>query len=374
MLKRFSLLLSLKPWLILLLFLQLTACAWAPGLMFDEDDFEPDESAEAETDPEPLPVTLVPITPNLIQKQSLQRQTTLVVQNISAETEQYEYEVGPQDVLNIIVWDHPELTIPTGGQRPAEEDGHRVSSNGTIFYPYVGVVEVSGKTTQQVRKILTKRLSKYIRKPQLDVRVVGFNSQKVQVAGAVDRPDSYPITDVPLMLSDVVNTAGGNNERSDIQTVILTRNGVNTHHNLIERYYRGNAAEDILLQNDDIVYVPANTIHKVFVMGEVETQAALPLIDGQLTLADALASSGVRQLTADNENIFVLRKGEGLTKPNAYHLNAADPGALILATAFQLQPLDIVFVSTAPLARWGRTMLLLFPSINAIWLADRVVN
>ena len=351
---------------------QLTSCAWAPGLMYDQDDFERDESVEAE--PEPLPVTLVPITPLLIQRQSLERQNSLVVQNTSSVRAQYEYQVGPQDVLNIIVWDHPELTIPTGGQRPAEEDGHRVSSNGTIFYPYVGEVEVSGKTAQQIRKILTKRLSKYIRKPQLDVRVVGFYSQKVQVAGAVDRPDSYPISDVPLMLSDVVNTAGGNNERADIQTVILTRNGVNTQHNLIERYYRGNAAEDILLQNNDIVYVPANTIHKVFVMGEVETQAALPLIDGQLTLADALASSGVRQLTADNENIFVLRKGEDLSKPYAYHLDVSEPGALILATAFQLQPLDVVFVSTASLARWGRTMLLLMPSINAIWFADRIIN
>ena len=294
--------------------------------------------------------------------------------DIKNDVAEYEYKLGPQDVLNIIVWDHPGLTIPTGGQRPAEEDGHRVSNKGTIFYPYVGVVEVAGKTTGQVRNVLTKRLSKYIRKPQLDVRVVGFNSQKVQVAGAVEKPDSYSITDVALMLSDVVNIAGGNNERADIQTVILTRNGVNTHHNLIERYYRGNAAEDILLQNNDIVYVPANTIHKVFVMGEVETQTTLPLIDGQLTLADALASSGVRQLTADNENIFVLRKGEDLSKPYAYHLDASEPGALILATAFQLQPLDVVFVSTASLARWGRAMFLLLPSVNALWAVERVAN
>ncbi len=350
---------------------QLTGCAWAPGLSLNTDDFESDESVE---EPEPLPVTLIPITPSLIEKQYQKSLTALPVHTTVNDVTEYEYKVGPQDVLNIIVWDHPELTIPTGGQRPAEEDGHRVSSKGTIFYPYVGVVDVAGKTTEQIREILTKRLSKYIREPQLDVRVVGFNSQKVQVAGAVDKPDSYPITDVALMLSDVVNTAGGNNERADIQSVILTRNGVNTHHNLIERYYRGNASEDVLLQNDDIVYVPANTVHKVFVMGEVEKQASLPLIDGQLTLADALASSGINQLTADNERIFVLRKGDDLSKPYAYHLDASEPGALILATAFQLQPLDVVFVSTADIARWGRVMLLLMPSVNALWLVDTITQ
>ncbi len=354
---------------------QLTSCAWAPGLYYDQDDFEKDESVE---EPEPLPVTLIPITPSLIEKQYQNSLTPLPIQNpaldIKTDVSEYEYKVGPQDVLNIIVWDHPELTIPTGGQRSAEEDGHRVSSKGTIFYPYVGVVEVAGKTTEQVRNVLTKHLSKYIRKPQLDVRVVSFNSQKVQMAGAVDKPDSYPITDVPLMLSDVVNMAGGNNERADIQSVILIRNGVNTQHNLIKRYYRGDSSEDIMLKNDDIVYVPANNVHKVFVMGEVETQASLPLIDGQLTLADALASSGVRQLTASDENIFVLRKGEDLSKPYAYHLDASEPGALILATAFQLQPLDVVFVSTAGLARWGRTLFLLMPSVNALWTVDRLVN
>jgi polysaccharide export outer membrane protein len=363
----------LRLFLILMLLLsQLTGCAWSPGLAFDSGDFESDESAESE--PEPLPVTLIPITPSLIETQSKQLQTSLPVNNTVADVPEYEYRVGPQDVLNIIVWDHPELTIPTGGQRPAEEDGHRVSSKGTIFYPYVGIVDVAGKTTEQIREVLTDRLSKYIRKPQLDVRVVGFNSQKVQVAGAVEKPDSYPITDVALMLSDAVNIAGGNNERADIQSVILTRNGENTRYNLIDRYYRGDASEDIQLRNEDIVYVPANNVHKVFVMGEVETQASLPLIDGQLTLADALASSGVDQLTADNERIFVLRKGEDLSKPYAYHLDASDPGALILATAFQLQPLDVVFVSTADIARWGRTMLLLMPSVNALWFLDRIAE
>ncbi len=184
--------------ILLLLLSQLTGCAWAPGLALDSSDFESDESAESE--PEPLP-----ITPALIERQSQKLLTSLPVQNTTNLITEYEYRVGPQDVLNVIVWDHPELTIPTGGQRPAEEDGHRVSSKGTIFYPYVGVVDVAGQTIEQIREILTKRLSKYIRKPQLDVRVVGFNSQKVQVAGAVEKPDSYPITDVALMLSDVVN-------------------------------------------------------------------------------------------------------------------------------------------------------------------------
>lgn len=352
----------------LLLLIQLSGCSLAPGLVLSADDFERDDSVKDE----PMPVTLIPITPSLIEKQSQSLATRPPVDNAALELSGYEYKVGPQDVLNIIVWEHPELTIPTGGQRSAEQDGHRVNSKGTIFYPYVGVVEVAGKTTEEIRDILTKKLSKYIRKPQLDVRVVDFNSQKVQVAGAVEKPASYPISDEPLSLSDAVNAAGGNNVNADIQSVILTRNGVNKRYNLLDRYYRGDTSEDVLLKNGDIVFVPANTVHKVFVMGEVMKPAALPLVDGQLTLADVLATAGINQIAADPERIFVLRRGEALSKPSAYLLDASEPGALILATAFQLQALDVVFVSTADVTRWNRTLTQLLPTVQTLWMIDRI--
>lgn len=344
----------------------LTACSMAPGIYVQKGQFDPVEAEQAEA----LPVSLIPITPETVKTQyRAAQQQSPIAQGPLSETD-YHYRVGPQDILNIIVWEHPELTIPTGGQRPVQQDGHKVSSDGTIFYPYVGIVQVAGKTTSEIRDVLTERLSRYIRKPQLDVRVVEFNSQKVHVSGAVGKPGVVPITDQPLRLADVVSSAGVDTERADIQEVVLTRDGRNQVFNLLDLFYRGDLSQDIQLQDRDIVYIPVNSIRKVYVMGEVLKPLAMPMVEGKLSLADALASAGIDQRSADSERIFVLRQGE--EKPLAYHLDASEPAGLILATAFPLQPLDVVFVSTANISRWNRVLTQLLPTVQTLWTIDRI--
>lgn len=287
----------------------------------------------------------------------------------------YDYEVGVGDVLTITVWEHPELTIPAGPQRSAAEAGTWVHNDGTIFYPYAGVLKVAGLRLTEIREILSNRLARFIENPQLDVSVAKFASQKVYVTGSVRAPGTYPVTNLPLRLLDAINAAGGLDEEfADWQNVVLTRDGRDYRLSLREIYERGDPRYNVLLRSGDVINVGRTDDNKTFVLGEVKSPGSTVIGRNGLTLAEALAGSGgINEAQADASGIFVMRRtieGEKYFI-DVYQLNARDATAFILADEFQLNARDIVYVTAAPIARWNRILSQLMPTVQAIYLGAR---
>lgn len=294
---------------------------------------------------------------------------------LTQSTGDYDYEVGVGDVLTITVWEHPELTIPAGPQRSAAEAGTWVHNDGTIFYPYAGVLKVAGLRLTEIRDIISKRLARFIENPQLDVSVAKFASQKVYVTGSVRAPGTYPVTNVPLRLLDAINAAGGLNEEfADWQNVVLTRGGRDYRLSLREIYERGDPRYNVLLRSGDAINVGRTTDNKMFLLGEVKSPGSQAIGRNGLTLAEALAGSGgINEAQADASGIFVMRRtieGEKYFI-DVYQLNARDATAFILADEFQLSARDIVYVTAAPIARWNRILAQLMPTVQAVYLGVR---
>jgi polysaccharide biosynthesis/export protein len=88
----------------------------------------------------------------------------------------------------VVVWGHPELSNPMGQTQNIEGQARLVREDGTIFFPFLGVVPVAGRTVEEVRDNVATDLARYVTNPQVDVRVVNFRSQQIYVTGEVREP------------------------------------------------------------------------------------------------------------------------------------------------------------------------------------------
>ncbi len=351
----------------------LSGCFMAPGMKMNEGAAV-DRGRETTKDDN---FDVRPITPDLLKRMAVEPSPPRAADPLAAEAIAYEYRIAPYDVIMVTVWDHPELTTPTGQFRSPEENGNRVSAEGTVFYPYVGTVQVAGKTVSEVRKLLAERLNRVITSPQLDVRVVGFRGRKVQVTGEVLQPTTVPITDVPLRVQDAIAVTRGFTPEADPANVTLSRNGRTYRINLQALYENADLSQNWLLRDGDVVNVGDRSRNKVFVMGEVRQQTARVMIKGRMTLAEAIygtsqpavppetGSGGLEPQIANVARIYVIR-GD-FNEPNIYKLDASSADAMLLATNFQLKPRDVVYVATYNITRWSRVMAQIVPTINSMY-------
>ncbi|MFM0273149.1 polysaccharide biosynthesis/export family protein [Paraburkholderia aspalathi] len=352
----------------------LSGCMVAPGMRMSSSAALPISDGSKGNVPLELNVPIQEINLSLLQ-QRRNNPARVESQDIAAllDNKSAPYAIGPGDVLQITVWDHPELASAESGsgqngsaQRPADPPaGFVVNSNGDVQFPYVGQLKVAGKTADQVQKELAASLT-YFKNPQITVRLASFRSKQVYIEGEVRTPGVQPINDVPMTLYEAINRAGGLQATADQSRLVLIRGGKSYSIDMTSMLDQKISGSQIVLKDGDVLRVTSRDQNGVYVMGEVNKPIfATPLRDGSLTLSDALSQAGsLNNNSADAHQVFVIRASTPQT-PEIYHLDAESPIAMVLANQFQLMPKDVVYIDGNGLVRLNRVLSLLLPAINA---------
>ena len=280
-----------------------------------------------------------------------------------------EYRIGPLDMVQVVVWEHPELTSPMGQYQPA---GQKVTTDGKLFYPYAGELQAAGLTAQELRAEITKRLSdKILNDPQVDVRVTGYNSLKAFVSGAVNRPGYVAFDEKPMTIPTVIASAGGFSEEADPAKMQLRRGDKVYNINYLDAFKSNLPLDRILMKPNDQIFIPAlsetQKENRVYVMGEVQKVGIVNVNQGKLSLVEALASAGgLQTMNASASSIYVIRNTSE-NQIDVFHLNGKNAMALAMADRFDLNAHDIVYVDASGIATWNRLISLILPSVQTVY-------
>ena len=235
-----------------------------------------------------------------------------------------EYRVGAGDVLRIVVFQNPDLSLET-----------RVTDAGLVSYPLLGSLRFGGLTITAVEKLIADGLrnGNFVRQPQVTVALLQVRGHQVSVLGQVNRPGRYPLETADMRLTEVLATAGGT-APSGTDVVVLSgqRDGkpFRQEVDLPTLFGDGGRARDPVVLNGDTVWVDRQPI--VYIYGEVQRPGPMRL-EREMTLLQALATGG--GLTP-----------RGTEKGVRVHRKAADGGVAVITPGMtdKMQEGDVVFV------------------------------
>lgn len=269
--------------------------------------------------------------------------------------------IGPGDMLNITIYETGVALFgqanlaamgESGGRDTASRSKQfpsmRVSDEGKIRIPFVGALDVAGKTASEVEVQLRQALRGKSQNPQVMVSIVEGLTNSVIVGGDVLQPGRLELPTNRESLSEVIALAGGT--KGDI-------------HELIVRVSRKDAIHEWRLSDvfddpsQDIRIFPSDRISLVkrpqsfSVLGAAGQTNQFPFPAPKVSLIEAVSMAGGANPGSGNSRaIFVFRidrAADGTETPTVYHFNMMQASSFILAQKFHLKDKDVVYVGNA---------------------------
>lgn len=276
--------------------------------------------------------------------------------------ERDEYRLGKNDVLDIFVVGHPEISsqrIELG-----QIAGTTIRKDGKVHLPIVGEIQAEGLTVIEFEEKFREIASQYVVDPQVHVEILRHESQKYYVLGEVPKPGTYPV-DGDTTLIEAIGIAGGIPPTADVEGAVVVRNGKLLPISLGDMLKRGDMSRNVFMRHGDVVFVPDNANKKVFVLGEVKKPTVVQIEKDAISLAHALAVAGGPTPARARRELAVIRGG--FAKPIVYIIDLDK--AMLVDDMIKLRSGDRIVVAPTGLSTASRYMEQLLPFFRGLQAA-----
>lgn len=277
------------------------------------------------------------------------------------------YESGGSTLFGQVV-PSPGSSVPQPGVVPAGATTvppQTIEADGTIIVPFVGRVQVIGKTPNEVARYVEQELKGKAVDPQVIVTLVNNASNVATVGGDVNNPRSVPLTLRGERLLDVVGAAGGAKFPAYETYVRVIRQGrVGT---VLLQTVINKPTENITIRPNDQVFL--TRVPRTFsVLGATTKVSQYTFDTDSVSLAEAVARSGgpidtignpggiylfrfepwfiAKDIVSDPAALKVNGEYPPFT-PILYRLGLRDAEGYFLAQAVQLRDKDVILVTNA---------------------------
>lgn len=269
------------------------------------------------------------------------------------------YGIAKGDILNIILTNYPDINASTSSLT--------VDQQGFIQFPLIGRIKASGLSVPQFTATLQSKLQRYLKYSDPQVKIINYRGSKFFVDGEVKQSGEFAIADVPISVYSAISMAGGTTEAGDSNHIVLNRQGKSYKLGTQSLNQMGLSANQIYLQDGDAIHVNSQSRNKVYVLGEFGKIEPVAIPEQGLSLAHVLGeSNGLNSNTANAAKVYIVRDNPKYQYTNIYYVDMQSITSLALASRFDMQANDILYVDPTGLARWNRIISAILPSTSAI--------
>lgn len=217
-----------------------------------------------------------------------------------AQDKQPEYQLGPGDTIRILVFQNPDLTLET-----------RVTENGAISFPLIGIVRIGGMTIASAEQTIAKALKAggFIKQPQVNILLLQIRGNQVSVLGQVNRPGRFPLETVNTRVSEMLAVAGGITVTgADVAILTGMRDGklLRKEIDIAGVFIDNKPLDDLVVAGGDVIYV--HRAPAFYIYGEVQ-RAGFYRVERGMTIRQALAQGGGPTPRGTERGLRLYRRG-----------------------------------------------------------------